>query len=226
MTKRLDFPYSYYNQRLAEKAFKGFALTLRKRWIKQKYNIMVNTLIDKKNERLMAKVFVKLCHNVFHSKKKQYLSSAVDDFRKDILLTKAFKAFKLTIGVRYRPKQIVNYCTENIHDYDTRDAYLTEQCITESADRRRIQYDANTCMFNPAFSEISTPLMMSSQNNAHITGQQIEELKSSQMTDKDEILEQIVSLILLTFIVQQVHVLQTQNEENKMFCGLEIPIKI
>lgn len=40
LSKRIDFPYNYYNQRLAEKCFKRFMYFLRQRWVKQKYQIM------------------------------------------------------------------------------------------------------------------------------------------------------------------------------------------
>lgn len=33
LTKRLDFPYNFYNNRLANRAFKAFILSLRRRWV-------------------------------------------------------------------------------------------------------------------------------------------------------------------------------------------------
>ena len=40
LSKRVDFPYNFYNMKLAKNAFKGFIIILKKRWVTQKNNIM------------------------------------------------------------------------------------------------------------------------------------------------------------------------------------------
>lgn len=148
LTKRLDFPYSYYNQRLAEKCLKGFMLVLRQKWVKQKYAIMVETFRQNADDRMKAKCFVKLCQNIFIQKKKQYMERVIQDFRKDVLVTKAFNALKLSIGFIQKQPQIINFCTESIQEYETRDMFSNEKFITQSYDNRQVKYDRNTCMFS------------------------------------------------------------------------------
>ena len=107
--KRIDFPYSYYNQRLAEKSFKVFILLLRNKWVKQRQLILIETYKQTVEERMKGKVFSILCSNMFNRKKRKYMTIVVEDFRKEILITKAFKAFKQCLFDRYKSKQIINY---------------------------------------------------------------------------------------------------------------------
>lgn len=167
LSKRLDFPYNFYNNRLADRAFKAFILALRRRWVLQKNQIMCDTFIQSRNEKFKAQIFIRLYQNVLKSKKRRYTTTAINDFRQDVLLTKAFKAFKITLEEKYRSGQIVNYqtsentmyqtknmqefTTKDIYEYDTKAEpyYISNELDYSSQNmdnstRRKVNYDVNT----------------------------------------------------------------------------------
>jgi hypothetical protein len=143
---RLDHPYGYYNQKLAQKSLKAFMLSLRQKWVRQKYEIMLETFSQKTNEDMKSKVFLKLCENIYQIKKKRYIDTVIKDFRKDTLLTKAFSGLKQCVRSRLMPQQIINYCTENMHTFETRDAFLERE--QQLSMKQKVELDTSTCMFN------------------------------------------------------------------------------
>ncbi|CAI2386721.1 unnamed protein product [Moneuplotes crassus] len=94
LSKRIDFPCDYYNLKTAKKAFGCFKVALKNRWIKQKNNILCEAYIERREEKIKMKVYIKLFQNVLASKRERYQEKVCDDFRKDFLITKAFKSLK------------------------------------------------------------------------------------------------------------------------------------
>jgi len=149
LSKRVYFPNDYYHTKLAKRTFNSLVISLRQRWVRQRNNIVCETFIEKRQERKKMHVFIKLYQNVLKCKKKRYTERAIQDFRRDFLVTKAFKALKICHGDRFKGKQIINYQTENIQDFETRDVFSEEKAKND-LERRKINYDVNTCMFNNA----------------------------------------------------------------------------
>jgi hypothetical protein len=172
LTKRIDFPYNYYNHRLADRSFKAFILALRRRWVHQKNQIICDTVIESRDEKFKAQLFIRLYQNVLKSKKRRYTDTAIYDFRKDFLLTKAFKAFKIVLEEKYRSGQIINYQTseptmyqssnkheftnKEMHEYRNRAApyYTSDEMMNysnqnmDNSTRRKVNYDVNTILVN------------------------------------------------------------------------------
>jgi hypothetical protein len=148
IVKRIDFPYSFYNQRLAEKAFKVLILLLRNKWIRQRQSILIETYRQTVEERQKGKIFAILCSNMLQRKKRKYMTIVIEDFRKEILLTKSFKALKESFLNRYKSKNIINYWTENMHTYET---HNTQPHVSPQT---QMLYNNTTSMFN---SPSSTP---------------------------------------------------------------------
>jgi len=93
-------------------------------------------------------IFIRIYQNVLKCKRKRYHQRVCEDFRRDFLVTKAFKSLKIIHGERYIGKQIINYQTENLHEYETRD-------ISSREFSHKINYNLSPCMFNTQSKESS-----------------------------------------------------------------------
>jgi len=140
MMKRVYFPSDYYHTKLAKKVMNLFSILLRKRWIKQRNNIVCDAFTEKRLDQNRKQVFIILYKNVLLSRREQYNNSLVQDFRKEFLISKAFQAIKTSKENLYKGQQIINYQTEDIQDFDTRDVYSEKKLNIQ---QRKIDYDIN-----------------------------------------------------------------------------------
>jgi len=81
---------------------------------------------------------------MYKQKKRRWIKKAIYDFRTDVLLTKGFKAMKISINKQISFKRDPEYRSE----YRTQDGYETYQYYQQDHDRRKINYDSNTFRIN------------------------------------------------------------------------------